>query len=152
MSVTSAYGYALMEESDLIPLSSRFTIFDDGSTFYNRCFFIAQDKLQTPPQRVVLKILPSATLTDLSELYFFLLESQAAAKLVHKNIIRSENTEQYGGIHFCVSVYKANTQSLRDLLHRQGWFSIPQTINIGIQLAEALQYAHEAEVLHLGIE
>ena len=152
MSLSSARGYALMEESDLRSLSPRFSIYKDVTSFYNKRLFIALDKSQTPPQQVVLRILPSVALKDLSELYFFLLESQAAAKLLHKNIIRSENPEQYEGIHFCVSEYKEDARPLRDQLCQHGWFSISQTINIGIQLAEALQYAHESEVLHLGME
>lgn len=152
MAFTSSYGYAMQEDADILPLSSRFTIHQELPSIAKRRSFLAEDNSLTPAALVELTILPSATKSDLSEFFFFLLEIQSAAKLTHPHIIKSGNPEQLEGIHFFVSEYRAEALSLRTRLTRQGWFSVQQTIDIAKQIAEALHYAHQCEVLHLSLE
>jgi serine/threonine protein kinase len=152
MAYSSSYGFAMQGDTDILPLSSRFTIHQELQSNSNRRSFLAEDNSLTPATLVELTILPSATKSNLSEFLFFLLEIQSAAKLSHPHIIRSGNPEQLEGIHFFVREHRAKGLSLQTRLTRQGWFSVQQTIDIAKQIAEALHYAHQCEVLHLSLE
>src|ERR1051325_374914 len=98
MAFSSSYGFAMQEDKDVLPLASRFILHQELQSSSKRRSFLAEDKSLTPATLVELIILPSATKSDLSEFFFFLLEIQSAAKLMHPHIIRSGNPEQIEGI------------------------------------------------------
>jgi serine/threonine protein kinase len=98
---------------------------------------------------VVLRVLDRACDPGRREL--FELEARAAAKLTHRNIIRSYPCEEINGVHFSINERRADTETLKNLLERHGWMDLRLAIGILHQISDALEYAHALGVLHLRI-
>jgi serine/threonine protein kinase len=114
--------------------------------------FVVQDHAKGLDSMAVVKVFPTDGTDEPSRLLAFLLEAHAAAKLSHPHIAASAKPEQIQGLHFCVSDYREDADTLASLLNRQGWFDVAQTIEIVLQITDALQHAHQAEVLHLKLQ
>ncbi|HEX8184569.1 MAG TPA: serine/threonine-protein kinase, partial [Blastocatellia bacterium] len=99
-----------------------------------------------------LKVLSAARARDVIKREMFYLESNAASKLSHFNIVRCGKPEEIEGIHFAVFEHKQEASTLRDLLDRSGWLDKHKAVEITDQIASALDYAHSAGVLHLNLQ
>jgi hypothetical protein len=145
---SSASGAA----KDLSALSSRFYgLRELQSTNKARCF-LACDRTTGGEQPVMLTVFNAHAADEPGDLLAFLVEAHAAATLSHKNIAASSKPQQIDGIHFYVSQYPDKALSLRDLLQQKGWFEVGVFLKIAGQLAVALQYAQQLEVLHLKLQ
>src|SRR5262249_25983168 len=60
--------------------------------------------------------------------------------------------EELNEVLFTVSEVQPATESLRSLLDRKGWLEVDEAIDIAIQIAAALDYAHKSSVVHLMLE
>jgi serine/threonine protein kinase/tetratricopeptide (TPR) repeat protein len=101
-------------------------------------------------RKVALKFLSPHLCQDADCRARFMREAQAAAKLDHPNIVTVYEVGEHQGRPF-FAMQHIEGQSLRDYAHAQG-LTIPQILEIGIQIAEGLQAAHEKGVTHRDIK
>src|SRR5712692_5263202 len=100
-------------------------------------------------RRVALKFLPEATHRDPQSLERFLREARAASALNHPGICIIHAIEEHDGRTF-IAMELLEGQTL-DKLIPLGSLPIPRTIEIGIQLADALDAAHKKGIIHRDI-
>src|SRR5260370_6288537 len=101
-------------------------------------------------RRVALKFLPAETDKDAASLERSVSEARAAAALNHPGICDIHAIEEHEGRTF-ISMELMEGQSLDKML-RQAPLPIPRILEIGIQLAEALDAAHKKGIVHRDIK
>lgn len=80
----------------------------------------------------------------------FRIEALAAAKLTHPNIVSVFDTGEHEGTPFIVMEYLAGG-TLRDEIERNN-VGYQRTAHIGVQVCEALAYAHGSGIVHRDIK
>jgi serine/threonine protein kinase len=151
----SQFGTALAPDPDLAvsaAFDKRFVIEGSLTKSETRLVYLARDlRPQSPDhERLVrLQVLPERLSSDPRQVELFRLESCAAAKLSHRNILPTSEAEEMNGVFFCVAEERPDLQTLRDRLRIQGWMSTDEVLRVGRQIADALEYAHRQGVLHL---
>lgn len=105
----------------------------------------------TLDRTVAVKVLARRQSDDEETLRRFRNEAQSAARLDHENIGRVHAVGSDGEWHYIVFEYIEGT-NIRDLVREQGPFSPAQTIDIAIQVADALEHASRREVVHRDIK
>ncbi|MGO9108503.1 MAG: serine/threonine protein kinase [Thermoguttaceae bacterium] len=107
---------------------------------------------QCPLKRwVAVKILRPDLADDRTYLRRFEREAQAAASLVHANIVQIHEVGQVEGLHYIVQEY-VQGQNLRDWLARNGPPLLQQALSIMRQITAALGKAAEQGVIHRDIK
>src|SRR5260370_41371609 len=101
-------------------------------------------------RHVALKFLPEATQRDPQTLERFLREARAASALNHPGICTIHTIEDHDGRTF-IAMELLEGQTL-DKLMPLGSLPVPRTIDIGIQLADALDAAHKKGIIHRDIK
>ncbi len=101
-------------------------------------------------RRVALKFLPPETDRDVTALERFLREARSASALNHPGICTIHAIEEHGGQTF-IAMELLEGQALDKLLV-SGSVPIPRTVDIGIQLADALDAAHKKGIVHRDIK
>jgi serine/threonine protein kinase len=101
-------------------------------------------------RRVALKFLPPETDRDVTALERFLREARAASALNHSGICTIHAIEEHDGRTF-IAMELLEGQPLDKLL-AAGSLPIPRTVEIGIQLADALDAAHKKGIVHRDIK
>jgi eukaryotic-like serine/threonine-protein kinase len=101
-------------------------------------------------RKVALKVLPPE-LTFGHGVDRFLREAKTAATLDHPNIIPIYRIAS-GGKLFWYAMKFLEGQSLEDILRERGAYSVDETIELLEQVADALDYAHEHQVIHRDIK
>ena len=101
-------------------------------------------------RRVALKFLPPETDRDVAALERFLREARAASALNHSGICTIHAIEEHDGRTF-IAMELLEGQPLDKLL-AAGSLPIPRTVEIGIQLADALDAAHKKGIVHRDIK
>src|SRR6266481_179754 len=101
-------------------------------------------------RRVALKFLPENTRRDPQSLERFLREARAASALNHPGICIIHAIEEHDGRTF-IAMELLEGQTL-DKLIPLGALPIPRTIDIGLQLADALDAAHKKGIIHRDIK
>ena len=81
----------------------------------------------------------------------FYREAKAAGTLTHPNIVTIHEVGQENDRHFLVMEY-LDGQSLRDILQLQGALPLKETVEIALQLCDALGYAHSHGVVHRDVK
>jgi serine/threonine protein kinase len=104
---------------------------------------VAVKELQLPPH------LAGAQKRERIERFYR--EAKAAGTLSHRNIVTIHDVGQENDRHFLVMEYLEG-QSLRDILQMQGALPLKETIEIALQLCDALAYAHSRGVVHRDIK
>ena len=82
----------------------------------------------------------------------FRLEAAAAARLSHKNIVKAATAEEANGVHFYTTQEDSDAKTLREYLKLNGWLGASEAATIGLQIADAIEYAHSQGVLHLTMD
>ncbi len=100
---------------------------------------------------VAVKILRPEFADDKTYLKRFEREAQAAASLVHANIVQIHEVGHVDGLHYIVQEY-VQGQNLRDWLARNGPPLLPQALSIMRQITAALGKAAEQGVIHRDIK
>lgn len=101
-------------------------------------------------RKVALKVLPPE-LTFGHGVDRFLREAKTAATLDHPNIIPIYRIAS-GGKLFWYAMKYLEGRSLEDVLRERGAYSVDETLEILEQVADALDYAHEHQVIHRDIK
>ena len=101
-------------------------------------------------RRVALKFLPEHTRRDPQTLERFLREARAASALNHPGICTIHAIEEHDGRTF-IAMELLEGQTL-DKLIPLGSLPVPRTIDMGIQLADALDAAHKKSIVHRDIK
>jgi serine/threonine-protein kinase len=100
---------------------------------------------------VAVKMLHSHLASDRSFLERFRREAIAAARLAHPNVVATYDTGTDGGDAFIV-MELVHGRTLRQVLSEQGALSPHRVVEIGSQVASALDYAHRAGVVHRDVK
>jgi len=100
---------------------------------------------------VALKILPRSRATDEEFLTRFEQEARAAFELSHPNIVRALDMGQADGYHYIAMEY-VDGRDLFSMLEEHGKLAVSQAIDIAVQMAAALEHAHEARLVHRDIK
>jgi|CZKG01.1.fsa_nt_gi serine/threonine-protein kinase len=104
-------------------------------------------------RQVAVKLLAEHLADDPAFVSRFQREAQAAARLVHPNIVqvfdsgRDERTDQY----FIVMEYIEGA-SCAEILRDDGWVDVEEALNIIGQACEGLHYAHRHGVVHRDVK
>jgi serine/threonine-protein kinase len=100
---------------------------------------------------VALKILPPSLGSDSSFVKRFMREAHAVAKLDHSNIVQIHDITEEQGFHFFSMQYvKGNT--LEALLKKKKRLNVDEAIRIIVQVALAIEHAHENKIIHRDIK
>ena len=100
---------------------------------------------------VALKLLPDEGNQDLTAKRRFLKEAQSASALSHPNIVIIHAIEETDGLHFIVMEY-VEGQTLRGTIVQDGALPVGKLLDVGIQLADALDAAHSLNIIHRDIK
>jgi serine/threonine protein kinase len=142
---------SLAEMAEL--LSDRFDSLKMIGASSNACFYVARDLRDTSTDGTVwLKVFSEHMTDEAGNLELFKLETISAAKLKHRNILKTGEPEEINGIHLCVIEHRAGTETLKELLDREGWLDLKRAVEIIQQVVEALDYSHRLGILHLRIQ
>jgi len=96
---------------------------------------------------VAIKILPEAFAHDSERLARFQREAKMLASLNHPNIATIHGLEQSNGTHYLV-MELVTGETLAERIKREGPVLVAETLKIGVQIAEALEAAHERGIIH----
>jgi serine/threonine protein kinase len=99
---------------------------------------------------VALKVLPSSANGDPEFAERFAREARALARMQHPHIVSVHDFGEAGGHYYLLLEY-VDGMNLRELM-RAGRVSPDQVIRVVQALADALQYAHQNEIIHRDIK
>ncbi|MCA9203504.1 MAG: serine/threonine protein kinase, partial [Planctomycetales bacterium] len=102
-------------------------------------------------RQVAFKVLKRSLADDDSYVRRFHREAQAAAALVHANIVQIHEVGFLDGVHFIAQEYVSG-QNLRQILSRRGPITAPVAAKVMRQVASALQKAGEQGIIHRDIK
>jgi serine/threonine protein kinase/tetratricopeptide (TPR) repeat protein len=102
-------------------------------------------------RHVALKLLPPESYEDLNAKRRLLAEAQAASVLNHPNIVTIYAIEEADGLDFIVMEY-VEGETLTAHLALNGALPLSRLLDIGIQIADALQAAHATGIIHRDIK
>ena len=100
---------------------------------------------------VAVKMLPASATESETSIRRFHREVQAAARLIHPNIVTAYDADEAHGIHFYVMEYVAG-HDLSSLVQRDGPLPIAIAVDCMLQTARGLEYAHREGVIHRDIK
>lgn len=104
----------------------------------------------TQNREVALKILPRHFLDDPQRVQRFRQEARAVLALNHPNVVTVYDIGEAAGVHY-ISTEFVEGQTLRERLARER-LTITEAVDIGLQVAGALAYAHEKGVVHRDVK
>jgi serine/threonine protein kinase len=104
-------------------------------------------------RQVAVKLLAEHLAEDPTFVSRFQREAQAAARLVHPNIVQvfDSGLDEHTGQHFIVMEY-IEGQSCAEILRDDGWVDVDEAVSIIEQACEGLHYAHRHGVVHRDVK
>jgi eukaryotic-like serine/threonine-protein kinase len=104
-------------------------------------------------RRVAVKLLAEHLAEDPTFVSRFQREAQAAARLVHPNIVQvfDSGQDERTGQYFIVMEY-IEGQSCAEILRDDGWVEVDEAVGIIEQACEGLYYAHRHGVVHRDVK
>jgi len=100
---------------------------------------------------VAIKVLPKRLSENPEYVERFYKEGQAAARLNHPNIVQAIDVGSASGYHYFVMEY-VEGKTVYDDLAKNNVYSEQAALDIIIQMAEALQHAHERGLIHRDVK
>lgn len=100
---------------------------------------------------IAVKVLKDQMTGDAAFVRRFEREAQSAAALSHPHIVNIYDVGEEDGIYFMVMEY-VDGKNLKEYIREKGSLSISEAIKITRQIAEALEQAHAAGVVHRDIK
>lgn len=110
--------------------------------------YLAEDKRLG--RKVALKLLPASFIKDQDRLRRFEQEARAASALNHPNIITIYEILRAAGSHIIVTEF-VEGETLRQRMNRSA-LTLSESLNVAIQVADALSAAHKAGIIHRDIK
>ena len=104
-------------------------------------------------RQVAVKLLAEHLAEDPAFVSRFQREAQAAARLVHPNIVQvfDSGRDEHTGQYFIVMEYIEGS-SCAEILRDQGWVEVDEALSIIEQACEGLHYAHRHGVVHRDVK
>jgi Tol biopolymer transport system component/tRNA A-37 threonylcarbamoyl transferase component Bud32 len=96
---------------------------------------------------VAIKILSEAFAHDAERLSRFQREAKMLASLNHPNIATIHGLERSNGTHFLI-MELVSGETLAERIKREGAVPVEEALKIAVQIAEALEAAHEKGIIH----
>lgn len=100
---------------------------------------------------VAIKVLREEFSQDQTFVANFKSEAQAAGGLCHSNIVNIYDVEEEGNIYYIVMEY-IDGITLKKYISNNGPLNSKETIEIGLEIAKALQVAHKNNIIHRDIK
>lgn len=100
---------------------------------------------------VTIKVLREQFTADEEFVRRFRREAQSAASLSHMNIVSIYDVGKDGESEYIVMEY-VEGQNLKEIIRSYAPLSTEQTLDLGIQIAEAIHHAHEHHIIHRDIK
>src|SRR5262249_21638725 len=102
-------------------------------------------------RNVALKVLHDQYTTDDALVGRFNLQARAVAQLSHPNIVTVIDRGEDGGKQFIVFEY-IDGENLKELVVRKGRLSVGDALEVALQIARGLGFAHEHGVVHRDVK
>lgn len=102
-------------------------------------------------REVAIKVLPKRLSENPEYVERFYREGRAAAKLNHNNIVQAIDVGSAGAYHYFVMEY-VKGKTVYDDVSQGNVYPEDQAVKIVIQIAEALQHAHERGLIHRDVK
>lgn len=100
---------------------------------------------------VALKVLPPGLQEHAETLERFKREARALARLKHASVAAVYDANVERGFPYLVMEF-VEGENLENILAEKGHLSIPDIVQIGIELAEALQHIHDHRIVHRDVK
>jgi WD40 repeat protein/serine/threonine protein kinase len=100
---------------------------------------------------VALKVLAPQFVDSADAVKRFHHEVEAAARLIHPNIVTAFDAGEHSGMHYLVMEY-VEGQDLGNIVKEQGLLPVEQAVDCVIQAARGLEYAHRQGIIHRDIK
>lgn len=100
---------------------------------------------------VAIKVLKSDFRADEDFIRNFHREAQAAAGLMHPNVVNVYDVGEDRGLHYMVMELVEGI-TLKDYIEKKGRLSSTETISIAIQMATGIEAAHNQHIIHRDIK
>ena len=100
---------------------------------------------------VAIKVLPKRYSSSPQFIERFYQEGRAAARLNHPNIVQAYDVGKAGDYHYFVMEY-VDGNTVFDVINERGKFSEKEAIDVVLQMAAALQHAHEHGFVHRDVK
>ncbi|MBI3409804.1 MAG: protein kinase [Planctomycetes bacterium] len=100
---------------------------------------------------VALKVLPPAAMQSPEAVKRFHREVQAAAKLIHPNIVAAYDAREANGVHFLV-MELVEGRNLAQIVRCDGPLPVRVALDCIVQAARGLAHAHEKGIIHRDIK
>src|SRR4029077_18502477 len=103
-------------------------------------------------RKVALKVLQGNYATDDEFIGRFRREARLAASLNHRNIVTVYDFDQSDDGSLFIAMEYLDGKRLSEVIRREGPLEITRAFRLGIQIAEGLEAAHRAGVIHRDIK
>ena len=100
---------------------------------------------------VAVKMLPAGKTSSPDAIERFYHEVRAAARLSHPNIVAAYDAGVHEGVHYMAMEY-VEGKDLATILRERGPLPVAEAVELILQAARGLQYAHEVGVIHRDIK
>ncbi len=98
-------------------------------------------------EQVAIKVLSPLLSNNADGLERLKREVSAARRITHPNVIRIHDISEASGLHFVSMEYFSGT-TLKELIRRNGAYSLAQGSQIAFQICDGLESAHRQGVIH----
>ena len=102
-------------------------------------------------RNVAVKVLRGDLSGDEKFVRRFQREALSASSLAHPNIVEMYDVGEDNGVYFIVMEY-IEGKTLKQLIKKRGVLSLPETIDIMMQLLDAIASAHDSYIIHRDIK
>lgn len=102
-------------------------------------------------RQVAIKVLRGDLAGDDKFIRRFQREAKSVSDLSHPNIVEVYDVGEEEGQHYIVMEY-IDGRTLKQLIQRRGALTVPEVVDIMIQLTDGLAHAHEAYIIHRDIK